>query len=127
VGGSSGDDGRVLGLTDFGRRIIAEMERLGIVVDLAHVSDPLFWDAIRAARRPVLASHSSSRQLANVPRNLTDAHFDGIPITPVGLEDATKLPDLTAELLRRGMSEADVRKVLGENLLRVLDANAPAR
>ena len=213
VGGSSGDAGRVEGLTDFGRQVIAEMERLGIVVDLSHVSDPLFWDAIRAVHRPVIASHSSSRQLANVPRNLTDAQleavgrnggavcvnfylgfldaeafdqlrameteldpqkklpalelqrllrarylakgkkvplsvvadhlqhiaqvagidhvclgsdFDGIPLAPLGLDDATHLPDLTAELLRRGMSEADVRKVLGENLLRVLDANAPA-
>ena len=212
VGGSSGDEGRVTGLTDFGRKVIAEMERLGIVVDLAHVSDPLFWDAIRAVRRPVIASHSSSRQLANVPRNLTDAQleavgknggavcvnfyvgfldaealdqikameqeldpekklpvlelqrkvrarylaqgkkvrlavvadhlqhvarvagidhvclgsdFDGIPLAPLGLDDATRLPDLTAELLRRGMSEGEVRKILGENLLRVLEANAP--
>lgn len=212
VGGSSGDEGRVLGLTDFGRAVIAEMERLGVVVDLSHVSDPLFWDAIRAARKPVIASHSSSRQLANVPRNLTDAQleaigknggavcvnffvgfldaqafdqikaleakidpqhklpalevqrrlkvdylahgkrvplsvvadhiqhiaqvagidhvclgsdFDGIPIAPDGLDDATKLPNLTGELLRRGLSEQDVRKVLGENLLRVLDETTP--
>jgi membrane dipeptidase len=212
VGGSSGDEGRINGLTDFGRRVIAEMEQLGIVVDLSHVSDPLFWDAIRAVRKPVIASHSSSRQLANVPRNLTDAQleavgrnggavcvnffvgflderafgeikaleleldpqkklgaielqrrlqkeyaargrkvplsvvadhiqhiakvagidhvclgsdFDGIPIAPAGLDDATRLPNLTAELLRREMSEADVRKVLGENLLRVLDETMP--
>jgi len=212
VGGSSGDEGRVTGLTDFGRRVIPEMERLGIVIDLSHVSDPLFWDAIRAVRKPVIASHSSSRQLANVPRNLTDAQleaigknggavcvnffvgfldaqafdeikamekeldpdsklgaierqrrlqkvyatrgrkvplsavadhiqhiakvagvdhvclgsdFDGIPIAPAGLDDATRLPNLTAELLRRGMSEADVRKILGENLLRVLDETTP--
>lgn len=206
VGGSSGDEGRTQGLTDFGRTVIAEMERLGILIDLSHVSDPLFWDAIRAVKKPVIASHSSSRQLANVPRNLTDAQleaigknggavcvnffvgfldqnafaelrklqeeldpkskmpaldvqkemakrwkntvtistladhiqhiakvagidhvclgsdYDGIPFAPVGVEDASKLPALTAELMRRGMSEADVRKVLGENLLRVLDA-----
>jgi membrane dipeptidase len=212
LGGSSGDEGRVTGLTDFGRRVIAEMERLGMVIDLSHVSDPLFWDAIRAVHTPVIASHSSARQLANVPRNLTDAQleaigknggavcvnffvgfldaqafdeikaleteldpqkklgaievqrrlqkvyatrgrkvplsavadhilhiakvagidhvclgsdFDGIPIAPAGLDDATRLPNLTAELLRRGMSEADVRKILGENLLRVLDETEP--
>jgi membrane dipeptidase len=211
LGGSSGDESDTEGLTDFGRRAIEEMQRLGVVVDLSHVSDPLFWDAIRAARKPVLASHSSARALANVPRNMTDAmlkavarnggavcvnffpgfidqrafedlkraqaelereglkpdrmsiveqrralarkemrsvdvgavadhvqhivkvagidhvclgsDYDGIPTTPRGLDDVSKLPALTAELLRRGMSEADVDKVLGANLLRVLEAN----
>ena len=73
IGGSSGDEGDGLGLTPFGRRVIDEMERLGVLVDLSHVSDPLFWDAIRYAKKPVLLSHSSSRELANVPRNVTDA------------------------------------------------------
>lgn len=210
-GGSSGDESETEGLTDFGRRAIEEMQRLGVVVDLSHVSDPLFWDAIRVANKPVIASHSSARALANVPRNMTDAmlkavaknggavcvnffpgfldqgafddlkranaaleqeglkpermsiveqrralsraemrvvdvravadhiqHFvkvagidhvclgsdyDGIPTTPRGLEDVSKLPALTSELLRRGMSETDVEKVLGGNLLRVLEAN----
>lgn len=206
VGGSSGDDGRLVGLTDFGRRVIDEMERLGVVVDLSHVSDPLFWDAIRYVKKPVIASHSSARQLANVARNLTDAQleavgrnggavcvnfyvgfldegafgeiaalqkqidpqkkmpalevqkelqkrwhnhvglsvladhiqhiakvagidhvcigsdYDGIPFAPAGLDDASLLPNLTGELLRRGMSEQDIRKVYWENLLRVLDA-----
>ena len=206
VGGSSGDEGRLVGLTDFGRKVIDEMERLGVIIDLSHVSDPLFWDAIRLAKKPVIASHSSSRQLANVPRNLTDAQleaigknggavcvnfyvgfldqkafgeiaalqtqidpqkkmpalevqkelqkrwrnhvslsvladhiqhiakvagidhvcmgsdYDGIPFPPAGLEDASMLPNLTAELLKRGMSEADIRKIYWDNLLRVLEA-----
>lgn len=215
LGGSSGDAGRTQGLTDLGRRAISEMERLGVVVDLSHVSDPLFWDAIRAARKPVIASHSSARQLANVPRNLTDAQleavgknggavcvnffpafldqdvmrdfaaaeaalqarfaqektprdeqrrleqemaaglrkvplervaehiehiaqvagidhvclgsdFDGIPMTPAGLEDASRLPALSAALRQRGMSETDLHKLLGENLMRVLAANEPS-
>ena len=78
VGGSSGDEGRVTGLTDFGRRVIAEMERLGVLIDLSHVSDPLFWDAIRAVHKPVIASHSSSQKLANVPRNLSDAQLEAV-------------------------------------------------
>src|SRR5438093_931556 len=78
VGGSSGDDSDGQGLTDAGRAIIDEMHRLGMVVDLSHVSDPLFWDAIRYARRPVIASHSSSRALANVPRNMTDAMLKAV-------------------------------------------------
>jgi membrane dipeptidase len=213
LGGSSGDDSDTEGLTDFGRRVIEEMQRLGMVVDLSHVSDPLFWDAIRLVKKPVIASHSSARALANVPRNMTDAmlkavaknggavcvnffpgfldqramddlnranaalaraglkpdqmsiaahrralsgmqmravdasavadhveyiakvagidhvcigsDYDGIATTPRGLEDVSKLPALTAELLRRGMSEGAVDKVLGGNLLRVLEANEP--
>src|SRR2546427_3320450 len=72
LGGSSGDDSDGRGLTDVGRRIIDEMERLGMMVDVSHVSDPLFWDVVRYARKPVIASHSSARELANVPRNMSD-------------------------------------------------------
>ena len=204
VGGSSGDEGETQGLTDLGRRVIAELEKLGVMVDLAHASDPLFWDALRAAKKPVLVSHSSSRALTNHPRNLTDAQltavarnggaacvnfsrgfiddafrkaaipvanrtrdlrtserrkafvaaglpdvpverlldhvehmvavagadhvclgsdFDGVPMLPVGLEDVSKLPVITAGLLRRGMPRPEVEKILGLNLLRVLEAN----
>src|SRR5437870_5665655 len=73
LGGSSGDDSDGQGLTDVGRRIIDEMERLGMMVDVSHGSDPLFWDVVRYARKPVIASHSSARELANVPRNMSDA------------------------------------------------------
>jgi len=212
IGGSSGDDSEGRGLTDVGRRIIDEMERLGMMVDVSHVSDPLFWDVIRYARKPVIASHSSARQLANVPRNLSDpmlraiarnggavcvnygpafldqeyfvreqavwsrvralglprrefwrtvraeaaqltpvplsrlvdhiehvarvagidhvclgSDFDGIPSAPAGLEDVSKLPALTAALRARGYGQADLAKILGGNVLRVLAANEPAR
>ena len=212
IGGSSGDDSDGRGLTDVGRRIIDEMERLGMMVDVSHVSDPLFWDAIRYARKPVIASHSSARELANVPRNMTDAmlkavarnggavcvnfgsaflderfaageqmawaqartlglppkelfrrvhdevtrlppvalstlidhiehvakvagpdhvclgsDFDGVPATPVGLEDVSKLPVITTELRRRGFDDATVEKILGGNVLRVLAATEPPR
>lgn len=73
IGGSCGDDGDDRGLTDFGRWAIDEMHKLGVLVDLSHVSDPLFWDAIRYVRKPVILSHSSARALANVPRNVSDA------------------------------------------------------
>src|SRR5207253_52361 len=78
LGGSSGDDSDAQGLTDVGRRIIDEMERLGMMVDVSHVSDPLFWDAIRYARKPAIPSHSSARELANVPRNMTDAMLKAV-------------------------------------------------
>ncbi|HEY4186980.1 MAG TPA: dipeptidase [Polyangia bacterium] len=206
IGGSSGDDGDGRGLTDFGRRVVDEMQRLGILIDLSHVSDPLFWDAIRYAKKPVILSHSSARTLANVPRNVTDAmlravarnggavcvnynpafldadyarrqaplwaaardlppeqvfrsveeasaklppvplarladhvmhmvtvagvdhvclgsDFDGIPSLPAGLDDASRLPALTAELRLRGVSAEDLRKLLGGNTLRVMEAS----
>jgi len=206
IGGSSGDDGDGRGLTDFGRELLDRMQKLGVMMDLSHVSDPLFWDAIRYVKKPVILSHSSARALANVPRNVSDAmlravarnggavcvnynpafldaeyarkqaplwaamrslpidagwrrvqeesarlppvplgrladhiihmievagadhvclgsDFDGIPATPAGLEDAGKMPALAAELLRRGVTPADLHKVWGLNTLRVLEAN----
>lgn len=206
IGGSSGDDGDGRGLTEFGRRVLDRMQKLGVLIDLSHVSDPLFWDAIRYAKKPVILSHSSARALANVPRNVTDAmlravkendgavcvnynpafldaeyakkqaplwaaarelpleagwrqvqegsaklppvplkrladhimhmievagvdhvclgsDFDGIPAVPAGLEDASRMPALAAELTHRGLSGADLRKVWGANTLRVLEAS----
>jgi membrane dipeptidase len=211
LGGSSGDDGDIRGLTPFGRQVVAEMNRLGVVVDVSHVSDATFWDAVRASDKPVLASHSSSRALTNIPRNMTDvmlkavaknggavcvnfgssfvdmafheqektiwkkdrpgsfaqqwpqiraeaaalspqvplarlvdhlehvakvagvdhtclgSDFDGMPAFPIGLEDVSKLPALTAALRARGFSAADVDKILGGNVLRVLEANEPKK
>lgn len=218
LGGSSGDDGRDRGLTDLGKRVVARMNDLGMLVDVSHVSDATFFDAVHAARLPVLASHSSARALADRPRNMTDdmlravrdnggavcvnfgpqfldaqwaqkldavekaadlpgiarAHapdpkaaqlavwqklkelgasmpplpaarvidhiqhiaevagvdhvclgsdFDGIAAAPAGLDDVSKLPFVTSELLRRGFSPLDVKKVLGENVLRVMEAS----
>jgi membrane dipeptidase len=60
------------GLTDFGREVIAEMNRLGMMIDVSHVSDKTFADVLVASRTPVIASHSCARALSNSPRNLTD-------------------------------------------------------
>ena len=60
------------GLTDFGRQVVREMNRLGMMVDISHVSDKTFMDALETSTAPLIASHSSSRALANVPRNMTD-------------------------------------------------------
>jgi membrane dipeptidase len=60
------------GLTDFGRQVIAEMNRLGMMVDVSHVADKTFWDALAASKAPILATHSSCRALCDHPRNLTD-------------------------------------------------------
>src|SRR6202047_4048187 len=60
------------GLTDFGKQVVREMNRLGMMVDISHVSDKTFWDALEVSTAPPFASHSSCRSLSNVPRNMTD-------------------------------------------------------
>ena len=210
------------GLTDFGRDVVLEMNRLGMLVDISHVSDKTMADVLAASKAPVFASHSSCRALSNMPRNMTDdqiravaakggvvmvnfstlfldqkavdaylasraavkpqvdaarekykddpktadaevrkitktihypdadwtrvvdhiehvmqiggtasvglgSDFDGIEDPPVGLEDVSKLPKLTEELLRRGHSEEVVRGILGENFLRFWERVEAAR
>ena len=66
------------GLTAFGRRIIGELEDRKIVVDVSHLNDQGFEDLLKTARRPFAASHSNSREICNVPRNLTDDQFRAI-------------------------------------------------
>ncbi len=60
------------GLTDYGKQVVLEMNRLGMLVDISHVADKTFWDTIATTRAPVIASHSSARALTSAPRNMTD-------------------------------------------------------
>ena len=80
---SSGDldDARVEhhgGLTGFGREVVREMNRLGMMVDVSHVSDATFWDVLKTTHAPIIASHSSARALTDSPRNLTDEQLRAI-------------------------------------------------
>jgi len=60
------------GLSEFGKQVVAEMNRLGIMIDVSHISDKSFYDVIASSKTPVIASHSSVRSLCNHPRNMTD-------------------------------------------------------
>jgi membrane dipeptidase len=163
------------GLTDFGISVVKEMERLGMLVDVSHLSDTSFWAVDKVAERPYIASHSNCRALASASRNLTDkqiealakkggvigavfaggfvdddpakislsrlcdhidhikkvagidhiglgSDFDGFGMpkgSGVVMKDCSEMPRLTEELLSRGYSEEDVKKVLGGNWLRL--------
>jgi len=188
------------GLTDFGRQVVKRMNELGMLVDLSHVGEKTFFDAIAATSKPVLVSHSCVYELCRVPRNLKDeqikaigknggvfsanhkkerdsllninpesyfadfylfekypdevislrpplsmlidhldyivkligidhvglgSDFDGINSAPQQLDDVTNMPLITKELLKRGYSKKDVKKILGLNFLRILEANSP--
>ncbi len=202
------------GLSDFGKEVVREMNRLGMLIDVSHVSDKTMSDALDISRAPIIASHSSARAISDVPRNIPDdllkriaknggvvhvnfysafvdvktvapqsaardaklkaqqdaidekykndperraeesdkleaanplpplpisklidhidhivkvagidhvgigADFDGANDMPEGAQDVSMLPNITYELLKRGYSERDIRKILGDNFLR---------
>ncbi|MBI3939601.1 MAG: membrane dipeptidase [Acidobacteria bacterium] len=69
---SSGEPAKWTGLTDFGKDVVREMNRIGMIVDVSHVSDRTFWDVVQVTTKPVIASHSSASALNDVPRNMKD-------------------------------------------------------
>jgi membrane dipeptidase len=213
-----GDSLAFKGLTDNGKKIVARMNELGVMVDLSHVGERTFWDALAVVNKPVLVSHSSVYALCPSRRNLKDdqiiavaknhgvmcinfysgfldstfhrkvdgirkanqalvdsitksqsdrwktemlidsvlspqymeirpplsllidhidyvarlagvdhvgigSDFDGVESLPKGMDDVTALPNITAELRKRGYTDRDIRKILGGNVLRVMKAN----
>ncbi|MCK9304448.1 MAG: dipeptidase [Bacteroidales bacterium] len=209
---SSATEKRWSGLSPFGKKVIKEMNRLGMIIDVSHISDDSFYDVLKYSKKPVVATHSCCRALADLPRNMSDemikalaasnsviqinfyppfldrefflqfrplsqefdeiqqlwrkhpvkyetafreikqkinglkrpsckvvvdhiehavktggidcvgigSDFDGIEITPEGLEGVEKIPVIKKELSKRGYSKGDIDKIMGGNFLRVM-------
>jgi membrane dipeptidase len=162
------------GLTAFGRDVVREMNRCGVVVDLAHINRKGFFEALELSTQPPMVSHTGVLGVHEHWRNVDDAQlkavadkggcvgiifarrylggasidavvdhllhivnvagedvpalgsdFDGFVVPPVGLEDIAALPNLTVALSRRGVSDRVLRKILGDNPMRVLGAIEP--
>src|SRR6202162_2459211 len=90
------------GLTDFGKQVVLEMNRLGMMVDISHVADKTFWDAIATTNAPVIASHSSARALVDAPRNMTDDMLRAV----------AKNGGVVQVNFYRGFDDADFRKAM---------------
>lgn len=209
---SSAPEKRWSGLSPFGKKVVKEMNRLGMIIDVSHISDESFYDVLKYSKKPVVATHSCCRALADLPRNMSDemirdlaarkgviqinfyppfldkdfsqkfkpvsdefdsiqqlfrknprkyeaqyrqivqkvnslkrpsykrvvdhiehavktggidcvgigSDFDGIEITPEGLEGVDKMPVIKKELLKRGYTKNDIDKIMGGNFLRVM-------
>src|SRR5205807_985148 len=90
------------GLTDFGKQVVLEMNRLGMIVDISHVADKTFYDAVATSKAPVIASHSSARALTSAPRNMTDDMLRAV----------TKNGGVVQVNFFNGFDDADFRKAM---------------
>lgn len=106
AGSSTDRDDPEMGLTEFGREVVREMDRLGMVVDVSHVSDRTFFDALETTTNPVIASHSGCRALANHPRNLSDEQLRALADNG-GVIGIVALPSYLSEDLSPAWREAE--------------------
>ncbi len=99
------------GLTAFGREVVREMNRLGMMVDVSHVADTTFWDVLKTTHAPILASHSSARALTDVPRNLTDEQLRAVA-TNDGLVMVNFYPSFIDDRWREGWAATRAEREL---------------
>ena len=112
------------GLTYFGRTVIAEMNRLGMIVDVSHVSDKTFWDVLEITQAPVIASHSSARSLTNSARNLTDEMLVSIARTN-GVAMVNFYPAFIDETYRLAWNDQRPERKLAHEALEARYAGQP--
>jgi membrane dipeptidase len=118
------------GLTPFGVEVVREMNRLGMMVDVSHVSDQTFWDALRASQAPVIASHSSCRAIFDHPRNLSDdmlralAEKGGVVMINYypGYTDPEAAPRIAAWFTRHGAELGGLREKYAGDMRAISEA-----
>ena len=116
---SSGDPNQPNhGLSPFGKEVVAEMNRLGMIVDISHVADKTFWDAIETSKAPIFASHSSCRAISPVPRNMTDDMIRALAKKGGVIQINFSCDFLNAEVARATEGTADQRRAIREQLAR---------
>lgn len=98
------------GLTDFGKDVVREMNRLGMMVDISHVADKTFWAALEVSKAPIFASHSSCRAISNVPRNMTDEM-----IVALGKKGGVVQINFSCDFLSQAVADANAGGRGGQN------------
>ena len=131
IGDSSTDpDGPIYGgLSDFGKQVVPEMNRLGILIDVSHVADSTFYDALALSKAPVIASHSNCRALCDFPRNMTDEMIRAIAdkggVVQVNfVSDYLKKPSDANRAAKTKIRMAGVGKVLSGEMKARLEAQS---
>ncbi|MFZ5899655.1 MAG: dipeptidase [Bacillota bacterium] len=120
IGDGVGEGSHSAGLSSFGRQVVAEMNRLGMIIDVSHLAEAGFWDVVHNSAKPFMASHSNSRQLCDHPRNLSDEQVRAIANAGgvIGLTFVPDFVDQNKPCLERLLDHVDhLIKVGGEDCL----------
>src|SRR5205823_11811965 len=113
---SSTDKAAHNGLTDYGKDIVREMNRQGIMVDISHVSDKTFYDALEISKAPVIASHSSCRALCDAPRNITDQMMKDLAAKGGVVQINYHVGFLSQEFRDAEKANPEINKAIGEEV-----------